>query len=70
MCWFSVAAAALVAVFALTVGAEGSVHGIVIAVDGTDYYLAGAPDGPDGEYDVPGHYWAQSGPDKLVGRHY
>jgi selenium-binding protein 1 len=50
--------------------AKGFVHGIVIEVDGEDYYLAGAPDGPDGATDVPGHDWMQAGKDKLVGRHY
>ena len=65
-----VAAATLVAAFALPVGAKGFVHGIVINVDGTDYYLAGAPDGPNGEIDVPGHDWVQAGPDQLVGKHY
>jgi selenium-binding protein 1 len=42
------------------------VHGIVINVDGEDYYLAGPP----GENDIPGHDWVQAGPDKLVGKHY
>jgi selenium-binding protein 1 len=65
-----VAAAALVAVFALPVSAEGYVHGIVINVDGDDYYLAGAPDGPGGAIDVPGHWWVQAGPNQLVGKHY
>ena len=49
---------------------EGFVHGLVVDVYGEDYYFAGAPDGPDGAIDVPGHYWVQSGPDKLVGKHY
>ncbi|MCD4842267.1 MAG: hypothetical protein K8R08_09755 [Methanosarcinales archaeon] len=39
-------------------------------MDDTDYYLAGAPDGPGGAYDVPGHFWHMAGPDKLVGEHY
>jgi selenium-binding protein 1 len=52
------------------VGAEGFVHGIVINVDGTDYVLAGAPDGEGGMTDIPGHYWAQAGPAQLVGKHY
>ncbi|MHC4536385.1 MAG: hypothetical protein ACYS6K_20735 [Planctomycetota bacterium] len=42
------------------------VHGIIVDVDGEDYYLAGPP----GENDIPGHYWVQAGPDKLVGKHY
>jgi len=49
---------------------KGFVHGIVITVDDTDYYLAGAPDGPNGETDIPGHYWVQAGPNQLVGKHY
>lgn len=53
-----------------TVAAKGFVHGIVVNLDGEDYYLAGAPDGPNGEIDVPGHYWVQAGKDKLVGKHY
>jgi selenium-binding protein 1 len=39
-------------------------------VDGEKYYMAGAPDGPDGETDIPGHYWVQAGPDQVVGKHY
>jgi selenium-binding protein 1 len=57
----------------LTVGivsAEGFTHGIVIDVDGEDYYMAGVPDGPFGATDVPGHYWVQAGPNKVVGKHY
>jgi hypothetical protein len=49
---------------------KGFIHGIVVDVDGMDYYLAGAPDGPNGETDVPGHYWVKAGKDKLVGKHY
>lgn len=49
---------------------QGFVHGIVVDIDGMDYYFAGAPDGPNGEIDVPGHYWIQSGPNKVVGKHY
>ena len=60
----------LAAVAALPVNAQGFVRGIVIYVDGVDYYLAGAPDGPGGSIDVPGHYWVQAGPDQLVGKHY
>ena len=56
--------------FNTPVAAKGFVHGIVINLDGTDYYLAGAPDGPNGEFDIPGHYWTQAGPNRLVGKHY
>ena len=48
----------------------GFVHGIVLTVDGTDYYFAGAPDGPMGEIDVPGHSWHQITDTELVGLHY
>lgn len=65
-----VAVAALVAVVAVPASAQGFVHGIVINVDGEDYYLKGPPDGPNGEKDVPGHDWVQAGPNKLVGKHY
>ena len=49
---------------------KGFVHGIVINVEGEDYYLAGAPDGPGGATDIPGHYWVMAGPNQLVGKHY
>lgn len=49
---------------------KGFVHGIVVNVDGTDYYLAGPADGPNGERDVPGHSWVKAGKHKLVGKHY
>ena len=65
-----VAVAALVAVVAVPASAKGFVHGIVINVDGEYYYLAGAPDGPGGAIDVPGHYWVRAGRNKLVGKHY
>ena len=35
------------------------IHGIVIKLDREDYYFAGAPDDPNGEFDVPGHDWKQ-----------
>lgn len=49
---------------------KGFVHGIIVEVDGEDFYFAGAPDGSDGSLDVPGHYWVMAGKDKLVGKHY
>lgn len=61
---------ALVAFTIVPANAEGFVHGIVINVDGVDYFFEGPADGPNGERDVPGHYWVQSSPDKLVGKHY
>lgn len=48
----------------------GFVHGAVINIDGEDYYFAGPADGPNGEKDVPGHYWVQAGPNQVVGKHY
>ena len=35
---------------------KGFTHGIIINVDDIDYYMDGAPDGPNGEWDIPGHY--------------
>ncbi len=52
------------------VNAGGFMHGIVITVDGEDYYLAGPADGMNGEMDVPGHHWVMAGKNKLVGKHY
>lgn len=49
---------------------NGFIHGIVVDIDGIDYYFDGAPDGPNGAIDVPGHSWVQSGPNRLVGKHY
>ncbi len=63
------ASAAVVATSSLGAG-EAFTHGIIINVDGIGYYLAGAPDGPDGATDVPGHYWVKAGPNRLVGKHY
>lgn len=51
-------------------GTAGFVHGVVVTVDGADYYLAGAPDGPGGAQDIPGHYWETAGPGQLVGQHF
>jgi len=50
--------------------AGGFVHGIVVKLDGDDYYLLGPPDGPNGERDLPGHTWVQAGPKGLLGKHY
>ena len=46
------------------------VHGIVINIDGEGYYFAGPPDGPNGEIDVPGHYWKEIGRNRILGKHY
>jgi len=53
-----------------TAAAADFERGIVLTVDGVDYYLAGAPDGPGGAIDIPGHYWINPAPDRLVGRHF
>jgi hypothetical protein len=63
----TVIAAALVASMA---SQKGFVHGIVVNIDGDDYYLSGPADGPGGSRDVPGHYWVLAGKNKLVGKHY
>ena len=70
LCFTLVIALAVALVSAPSAVAKGFVHGIIINVDGEDYYLAGAPDGPNGEIDVPGHHWVQAGPNQLVGKHY
>jgi selenium-binding protein 1 len=67
---FLVAALGIATISISSVAAEGFVHGITVDVDGTDYFLAGPADGPGGERDVPGHFWVQAGPRKLVGKHY
>lgn len=68
--YFMLAAILLTLSFSATVDAGGFVHGPVITLDGEDYYMEGAPDGPNGEFDIPGHYWNQAGPNQLVGKHY
>ena len=50
--------------------AEGFTHAPVINVDGVDYFMAGAPDGPDGATDIPGHEWVLAGPNQVVGKHF
>ena len=57
---------ALLVVSVSAKGDNGFTRWPVINVDGDDYLWAGAPDGPNGETDVPGHYWRQAGPNKLV----
>jgi selenium-binding protein 1 len=49
---------------------KGFVHGIVLDIDGIDYYFEGAPDSENGAYDIPGHNWVQASPSKVVGKHY
>ena len=50
---------------------RGFHSGIVLQVDGEDYYLMGPPieEGSD-VLDVPGHEWVVAGPDRVVGKHY
>jgi selenium-binding protein 1 len=61
----------LIATFTVVqVSAKGFVHAPVIMVDGEEYYMAGAPDGPDGATDIPGHEWVQAGPRQVSGKHY
>jgi selenium-binding protein 1 len=66
----SMAVIILVALVALPVAAKGFTHALVLDVDGYEYYMAGAPDGPGGATDIPGHYWVQAGPNQVVGKHY
>lgn len=63
-------AVALGAMLVSSAGANDFVHGIMIKVDRDYYYFDGAPDGPDGATDIPGHYWMQTAPNRLVGKHY
>lgn len=52
-------------------GAPGGFeHAPAIDIDGDPYFLAGAPDGPNGQSDIPGHYWRQAGKNQLVGKHF
>jgi selenium-binding protein 1 len=53
-----------------SVAAAGFTHAPVVTIDGEEYYLAGAPDGPGGATDIPGHTWVQAGPNRLRGKHY
>ena len=46
------------------------VHGAVVMIDGEAYYFAGPTDGKNGANDVPGHFWAQTGPNRVIGKHY
>lgn len=64
--------AALPALPASASGGSGAfVHGPTVYVDGEAYYMApGAPDGVNGAPDIPGHYWVQTGPSQLIGKHY
>lgn len=67
-------AVAMLSILALAGPADaaegGFQHGLIITVDDANYYLAGAPDGPNGALDIPGHTWVQSGRSRLQGKHY
>lgn len=63
-------AAALGLVLAVPANSAGFTHGITVDVDGEGYYLEGPPDGPGSARDIPGHYWVQTGPDRLRGQHF
>ena len=66
-----VAVVAMLILAAVPVSAKEFVQGIVINIDGQDYYWEGAPvPGMPGVTDIPGHYWVQAGPNQLVGKHY
>jgi hypothetical protein len=45
-------------------------HAPTLYLDGEAYYMDGAPDGPDGATDIPGHYWVLSGTNKVQGKHF
>jgi selenium-binding protein 1 len=68
-----VASGLLIALLVLTVSvasAAGFERWLLIDVDGVGYYMAGPDTGPNGEPNVPGHYWVQAGPNKVVAKHY
>ena len=45
-------------------------HGIVVTVDGEDYYFDGPADAMNGGKDIPGHYWLQLDESNLEGYSY
>ena len=49
---------------------EPYAHGIVVDIDGEDYYFDGPAEGPNGEKDIPGHYWVQLDDRNIQGLHY
>ena len=50
--------------------ANGYERWLLIDIDGEGYYMAGPDTGPKGEPNVPGHYWVQAGPNKVVAKHF
>ena len=52
---------------------KGFIQGVIINLDGEDYYWQGPPldpNNPNGPRDVPGHYWTVAGKNKLVAKHF
>lgn len=68
--WVGIFVLALAALALGSANAAGFEHAPTVIVGGQAYYFAGAPDGPDGATDIPGHYWVQASPNQLVGKHY
>jgi hypothetical protein len=48
---------------------KGFEHGLAVNIEGTDYWFVG-PGSIAGAVDVPGHTWKQTGPMRVIGRHY
>ena len=49
---------------------ESFMQGPSIDVDGGDFFFSGPALGPNGEKDVPGHYWNMAEDDTITGLHY
>ena len=49
---------------------EPYTHGIVVDIDGEDYYFDGPADAMNGGKDIPGHYWVQLDASNLQRLHY
>jgi hypothetical protein len=45
------------------------IHGLAVNIEGEEYWFKG-PGSIPGAVDVPGHSWVQTGPYRVVGRHY
>jgi hypothetical protein len=54
----------------LTAAGSTFQHGITVVTPEGDYWLDGAPDGPGGATDIPGHTWRMLGKKRLMGLHY
>ncbi len=46
------------------------VNGIIINVDGLNFYWEGPPIYPTSARDIPGHYWTQTSPTTLTAQHW